>query len=171
MLPSRIASQAVKAKAPAILPMNLRMGPAGICQGPDKRGRETERFLCATWRLPRAFRPRSFAEPGIVGMPTLLDPSVEDELPAPSAAHVISRVIVEAWLRSVDRKEGRRFLENLGAVLETQEDLAHVVPIRGPRAQQAAQAEREALAAIRQMLGVWMSSLPPKSVTPRAPRK
>jgi hypothetical protein len=95
-------------------------------------------------------------------MSSLLDSCTKDELPDPAAAHVISRVFVEAWLRSVDRKDGRRFLENLGTVLETHEEMVHVVPIRGPKAQQAARAEREALAAIRQMLGVWLLSLPPK---------
>lgn len=96
-------------------------------------------------------------------MPTLLEPSTTDETPDPAAAHVISRVIVEAWLRSVDRKAGKKFLENLGTVIEAREEMAHVVPIRrGSKAELAARAEREALAAIRQMLGVWLLSLPPK---------
>lgn len=92
-------------------------------------------------------------------MPALLDPASPDELPDPCASLIISRVIVEAWLRTVDRKEGRRFLENLGGVISTREDMVRVVPIRGAN---AAKAEREALAAIRQMLSFWLLSLPPK---------
>lgn len=95
-------------------------------------------------------------------MPTP-DASSRDELPDPISAHVISRVIVEAWLRSVDRREGKRFLGNLAMVIEAREEMAHVVPIhQGPQFRQAAKAEREALAVIRQMLGVWLLSLPPK---------
>lgn len=89
----------------------------------------------------------------------LLDPSTRDELPDPNASLIISRVIVDAWLQSVSRKQGKKFLENLGRVITTREEMARVVPIRGGGAEQA---ERQALAAIRQMLSFWLLSLPPK---------
>lgn len=94
-------------------------------------------------------------------MPALLDPSTRDELPDPSAPLVISRVIVEAWLRTVPRRTGAMFLENLACVLSNQEEMACVVPIRRTDSGiAAARAEREALAALRQMLPVFIATLP-----------
>lgn len=94
-------------------------------------------------------------------MSPLLEPSTKDEQPAPSASLIVSRVIVEAWLRSVDRKTGAAFLENLACVLADQEEMASVVPIRRTeRGAAAARAEREALAALRQMLPVFIATLP-----------
>jgi len=95
-------------------------------------------------------------------MPTLLDPTSRDELPEPQAALVISRVIVEAWLRTAPRKEGATFLQNLACVLGDHEEMERVVPIRRTEAGiAAARAEREALAALRQMLPIFIASLPP----------
>lgn len=91
----------------------------------------------------------------------LLDPSARDELPDPSASLVISRVIVEAWLRTVSRKQGALFLENLANVLADREEMASIVPIRRTANGIAtARAEREALAALRQMLPVFIATLP-----------
>lgn len=96
-------------------------------------------------------------------MPAYLDPSLSDELPDPSASLVISRVIVEAWIRTVSRRQGAEFLKSLAAVLEDREEMACVVPIRRTeKAAAAARAEREALAALRQMLPVFIATLPPR---------
>lgn len=94
-------------------------------------------------------------------MPATLEPTTKDELPDPSAPLIISRVIVEAWLRSVGRKDGLLFLENLARVLGDREEMSSVVPIRRTDSgRAAARAEREALAALRQMLPVFIATLP-----------
>lgn len=94
-------------------------------------------------------------------MPAHLEPTSKDELPTPSAELVLSRVIVEAWLRTVTRKEGAAFLQNLAGVIGDSEEMAAVVPILRTEAGRAkARAEREALAALRQMLPVFIATLP-----------
>lgn len=96
-------------------------------------------------------------------MPTPPDAAANDEFPRTSASLVTSRMIIEAWLRTVDRKQGKRFLGSLTVLIETREHMADVSPIRPPPDfKQAAKAEREALSALRQMLGVWRLRLPPK---------
>lgn len=97
---------------------------------------------------------------GVV-MSAFLDPTTADELPDPAAPLVLSRVIVEAWLMTVSRKEAEAFLKNLGAVIASREEMMHVVPIRRtPQAEAAAKAEREALAALRQNLSIWLARVP-----------
>lgn len=87
----------------------------------------------------------------------------QEELPKPTASLECSRVIVEALLSTVPRQQGAKFLENLARVIGDREELASVVPIkRTVAAQEAARAEREALAALRQMIAVWIARLPPK---------
>lgn len=96
-------------------------------------------------------------------MPQLLDPSSPNDLPDPHASYIVSRVIVEAWLQTVSRKQGKRFLENLASVLQSREDMAHVVVFRRrPTSKDIAKVEREALAALRQMIPAWLLRLPPK---------
>lgn len=90
-----------------------------------------------------------------------LDASTPEEIPNPNASLVCSRVIVEAWLMSVSRKQGKRFLENLATVIESREEMAHIIPMQR-RTRDASRVEREALAALRQMIAVWLMRLPPR---------
>lgn len=81
----------------------------------------------------------------------------------PDGALATSRMIVEAWLQTVGREEGARFLKNLGVVLANQEEMSCVVPIRRTAAgKAAARAERDASSALRQMLPVFIARLPPE---------
>lgn len=83
-----------------------------------------------------------------------------EELPEPSAELVLIRVFVAAHVSTISRRRGEAFLRRTAELLENEESVASLVPIR-PMAQAAAmnRARREALAVFRTYLPALIASL------------
>lgn len=81
-------------------------------------------------------------------------------MPREAASLLLQEMVVEAWLATVPRDVGMQFLQNLARLAEQRADMRRVVAIRrsGRQVDRAA-AERQALAAFREMLEVWMARL------------
>ncbi len=81
-------------------------------------------------------------------------------LPAPSAELVLIRVMVSAYLATAPRRRSEAFLRQAAKLLENEEAVSLLLPMRPP-AQQAelSRARREAVAMFRQLLPVLIASV------------
>lgn len=81
-----------------------------------------------------------------------------DDLPAPSAALVLLRQFVQAYLTTCSRKKAAAILEALRVISEEEEAAAHVLPMKAsPRAHAHAKARLQAAALFRESLPVFMA--------------
>lgn len=85
------------------------------------------------------------------------------DLPAPSAEIVLIRVFVQAYLATTSRRRADAFLQHAAGILEDEESVSLLLPIR-PSWQHGAvaRARRGAVAIFRQVLPALIASLPPR---------
>lgn len=89
-----------------------------------------------------------------------LDPSSNEEQPEPSAALSFVRVMSEAYVATLPKREALRFLSECASIFAGMEEAQNVIRIRRrDRDKQQAVADRQALAAFRRMLEVCIARL------------
>lgn len=92
--------------------------------------------------------------------------AVAEELPSPSAELVLIRVFVSAYLRTAHEKPRRRapaLLEHAARLLDNEESVALLLPIRPPAMRaELSRARRQALTMFRQLLPSLIASVPPQ---------
>ncbi len=86
-------------------------------------------------------------------------------LPEPSAELVLIRVLMASYLATASPKRGAALLREASRLLESEEAIASVFPIR-PGSHHAAMgaARRRAVMAFRLMMPTFVASLPPESI-------
>lgn len=89
----------------------------------------------------------------------------EESLPPPSAELVLIRVFVEAYLATAHEKPRRRaraFLDASASILQNEETVALVTPIR-PAAEHAkvTEARKQAAEMFRRLRPIFLAKLPP----------
>lgn len=89
------------------------------------------------------------------------DPSLPEDLPAPSAELAMMRVVVEAYLATIPRKRAIKQLQLMAELLtQSAATDANVLPFRLKHDRDATmEARRKALAWFRHVLPAWMSAL------------
>lgn len=82
-----------------------------------------------------------------------LDPTTADEMPEPSAALAFVRVMAQAYVATLPKRQAMEFLAECASIFAEMEDASNVVRIRRrERDKLEAVANRQALAAFRRML-------------------
>jgi hypothetical protein len=89
-----------------------------------------------------------------------LDKTEPAEMPAENVGLRLCEILVEAYIVCRPREEGLAYLECIARIASEREEMRHVVQIRRSDKMSArAVAERQTLAALRDMLEVWMARL------------
>lgn len=87
--------------------------------------------------------------------------AVGEELPPPSAELVLIRVFVTAYLATTTPRRANAFLREAARLLESEESVALLLPIRGAsQYAQVAMARRSAVALFRQLMPTFVACLP-----------
>jgi hypothetical protein len=86
-----------------------------------------------------------------------------ETLPPTSPELAAMRMLTQAFVRSVGRRRAERYVRELATLIDTEESVRLLMPVR-PKEQRAAQAvaQQEAVAWLRQVLPVLMASIPPE---------
>lgn len=86
-----------------------------------------------------------------------------EALPDPTAATVLWRVSIQAFIATSSRRRSERFLRHMAETLASEDTVSEILPIR-PRSDHAAlmQARREAMAMFRALLPTFLAMLPEK---------
>lgn len=91
-----------------------------------------------------------------------LEPADTSRLPDPHASLAIIRITAQAFIKTMGRKKGERFIRELAVAISQEECVRLLLPARPPN-QRAAQAKAQDEAAmwLRQILPVLLSAIPP----------
>lgn len=83
-----------------------------------------------------------------------------ERLPAPSAELVLIRVMVSAYLATAPRRRAEAFLRHAATLLENEESVSLLLPIRPPTQHSAlSKARRQAVAMFRELLPALVASM------------